>query len=176
MTEEFVEERGLVEGNSVEQTRDRTQSREALQHALERIRTVAKRNKKERFTALWHHVYNPDRLREAYFSLRKRASAGVDGETWATYGQNLDARIEFLSERLSKGSYCAKPVRRVMIPKSDGRKRPIGIPTLEDKIVQRATVEVLNAVYETDFLGFSYGFRPKRNQHRALDALWVGLI
>jgi group II intron reverse transcriptase/maturase len=126
-------------------------------------------------TALWHHVYDIDRLREAYYGVNRRAVPGVDGETWASYGGDLEANLRDLSGRLERGGYHAQPVQRVYIPKPDGRERPIGIPTLEDKIVQRATVEVLNAVYEGDFLGFSYGFRPGRNPHDALDAVTVGI-
>jgi group II intron reverse transcriptase/maturase len=129
-----------------------------------------------RFTALLHHIYNPDTLREAYFRLKRDAAPGVDGQTWGAYGEALEDNLRGLSERLKRGAYRAKPVRRVYIPKADGRQRPLGVPVLEDKIVQRATVEVLNTIYETDFLGFSYGFRPGRNQHHALDALYTGLL
>ena len=127
-------------------------------------------------TSLWHHVYEVDRLREAYFASNHKGAAGVDGETWRSYGEELEANLQSLSERLRKGSYRAKPVKRHYIPKADGKQRPIGIPVLEDKIAQRATVEVLNSVYECHFKGFSYGFRPGRNQHRALDALYMGLM
>jgi len=129
-----------------------------------------------RFTALLHHVYNLDTLREAYFSLQRNAAPGVDGQTWQAYGEALEENLQDLSARLKRGAYRAKPVRRAYIPKADGRQRPLGVPVLEDKLVQRATVEVLNAIYETDFLGFSYGFRPGRNQHQALDALYTGLL
>jgi len=129
-----------------------------------------------RFTALLHHIYNLETLRLAYFSLKKEAAAGVDGETWRHYGETLEANLRDLSERLKRGAYRAKPVRRVYIPKADGRQRPLGVTALEDKIAQRATVEVLNAIYETDFLGFSYGFRPGRSPHHALDALYTGLL
>ena len=129
-----------------------------------------------RFTALLHHIYNLDTLRMAYFSLKKEAAPGVDGETWRHYGEELERNLQDLSERLKRGAYRAKPVRRVYIPKADGRQRPLGVTALEDKIVQRAAVEVLNAIYETDFLGFSYGFRPGRSQHQALDALYTGLL
>ena len=162
---------------------DRTQSRlgagdprsEDLQSALDRVRQAACRDKQLKFTSLWHHVYDVDRLREAYRALRHDASAGVDGQTWQEYGRELESNLKDLSERLAQGRYRARPVRRVYIPKADGRPRPIGVPTLEDKIVQRATVRVLNAVYETDFLGFSYGFRPGRSAHMALDALAVAI-
>ena len=129
-----------------------------------------------RFTALLHHVYDLSRLRAAFFALKKDAAPGVDGETWRHYEQALEANLRLLSERLKRGAYRAKPVRRAYIPKADGRQRPLGVPVLEDKIVQRATVDVLNAIYETDFLGFSYGFRPRRSQHHALDALYVGML
>jgi group II intron reverse transcriptase/maturase len=144
--------------------------------ALERIRQAARKDRKTRFTALLHHIYDPDTLRAAYFSLKKEAAPGVDGETWRHYGQELESNLQDLSARLKRGAYRAKPVRRVYIPKADGRQRPLGVTALEDKIVQRATVEVLNAVYETDFLNFSYGFRPGRQQHQALDALYGGLL
>jgi group II intron reverse transcriptase/maturase len=146
-----------------------------LQSALERIRQAARLDKQLRFTSLWHHVYNVDRLRRAYKSLKRRAAPGVDGETWQHYGEDLEANLRDLSARLRRGAYRAKPVKRTYIPKPDGRQRPIGVPALEDKIVQRATVEVLNAIYETDFKGFSYGFRPGRGPHDALDALTVGI-
>jgi len=129
-----------------------------------------------RFTTLLHHVYKPDALRAAYLALKRDASPGVDGETWRHYGESLEGNLLDLSERLKRGAYRAKPVRRAYIPKADGRQRPLGITALEDKIVQRATVDVLNAIYETDFLGFSYGFRPGRSQHNALDALFAGLV
>jgi retron-type reverse transcriptase len=129
-----------------------------------------------RFTALLHHVYDLNRLRAAYLALKRDAAPGVDGETWRHYGEALEENLRDLSERLKCGAYRAKPVRRAYIPKADGRQRPLGVTALEDKLVQRATVEVLNAIYETDFLGFSYGFRPGRNQHNALDALYVGLL
>lgn len=173
---EGEEGRELAKGNSEGQNRDRTQRRAALQSALDRIRQTARRKGKERMTSLWHHVYNEDRLLESYLAIKPEASAGVDGVTWAGYGEHLEENLRGLSERLKCGTYRARPVRRAYIPKADGRQRPIGIPTLEDKIVQRATAEVLNAVYEEEFLGFSYGFRPGRNQHKALDALWVGLV
>jgi group II intron reverse transcriptase/maturase len=172
---EEVEERRLTKGNSGQQTSHRTQSRASLQQALDRIRQAARRDKKQRFTALWHHVCSVERLAEAYRRMNRKGAAGVDRETWESYGEKLEERLEELSGRLKRGAYRAKPVRRVYIPKSDGRQRPLGVPTLEDKLVQSATTEVLNAVYEQDFLGFSYGFRPGRSQHNALDALTVGL-
>jgi len=147
-----------------------------LPNAMERIRQAACRDKELRFTTLWHHVYNIDRLREAYFSLKRNAAAGVDGETWRHYGKDLETNLQDLSGRLKRGAYRAKPVKRAYIPKPDGRQRPLGVTTLEDKIVQKATVEVLNAIYETDFLGFSYGFRPGRSPHDALNALYAGIM
>lgn len=150
-------------------------SPEALSQGLDRIRQAACRDKKLRFTNLWHHVYDVDRLREAYLQLKRDAAPGMDGQTWQRYGEDLEANLQDLSDRLARGSYRACPVKRSYIPKADGKQRPIGIPVLEDKIVQRATVAVLNAVYETDFVGFSYGFRPKRSPHMALDALAVAI-
>jgi RNA-directed DNA polymerase len=162
---------------------ERTQCRAAtgaaqgddLHSALERIRQAACRDKRQKFTSLWHHVYHVDRLEQAYHALRHGAAPGIDGQTWQEYGKDLEANLKDLSERLARGAYRARPVKRGYIPKAGGQQRPIGIPVLEDKIVQRATVEVLNAVYETDFLGFSYGFRPGRSAHMALDALAVGI-
>jgi RNA-directed DNA polymerase len=172
---EEVEGRGLAKGNPGQHNRDRAQNRVALQSALDRIRQVARKERRQQFTTLWHHVYDIRRLREAYYSMKRDAAAGVDGETWQRYGEALEDNLLDLSDRLKRGAYRAKPVRRVYIPKADGRQRPLGVPTLEDKIVQRSTAEVLNAIYETDFLGFSYGFRPGRSQHDALDALSVGI-
>jgi group II intron reverse transcriptase/maturase len=172
---EAMEGRGLAKGNPLGQNALRTQSRGGAPSALERIRQAAKEDRKQRFTALLHHVYDVERLRAAYHALKRDAAAGVDGETWQHYGEGLEGNLADLAERLKRGAYRAKPVRRAYIPKADGRQRPLGVPTLEDKIVQRAVVEVLNAIYEQDFLGFSYGFRPGRNQHQALDALAVGI-
>jgi len=173
---ERMKGRGLTKGNLPQQNASRIQSRINAPSALERVRQAARKDKKLRFTALLHHIYNLETLRMAYFSLKKEAAPGVDGETWRQYGEQLEGNLQDLSERLKRGVYRAKPVRRVYIPKADGRQRPLGVTALEDKIVQRATVEVLNTIYETDFLGFSYGFRPKRNQHQALDALYTGLL
>ena len=172
---ERMEGRGLAKGNSYLATRSRTQCREDLQHDLIRVRAAANRDSNAEFTALWHHVYNTDRLREAYFDLKRTSAPGVDGETWESYGLRLDENLLDLSRRLSRGSYRARPVRRVYIPKADGRLRPIGVPALEDKIVQSSATAVLSAVYEADFRDFSYGFRPGRSQHNALDSLSVGL-
>jgi group II intron reverse transcriptase/maturase len=158
-----------------EQNALRTQGRVGAQSALERVRQVAKEDKKQRFTALLHHVYDIERLRAAYLALKRDAAAGVDGETWLHYREALEENLQDLSARLKRSAYRAQPVRRVFIPKNDGGQRPLGVPALEDKIVQRAVVEALNAIYEQDFLGFSYGFRPKRSPHQALDALTVGI-
>jgi RNA-directed DNA polymerase len=169
------EGRGLAKGNSRECNVLRTQGRERAPSALERVRQVAMREKTQRFTALLHHVYDVERLRAAYLALKRDAAPGVDGETWQHYGETLEANLQDLAGRLQRGAYRAKPVRRAYIAKADGRQRPLGVPALEDKIVQRAVVEVLNAIYEADFLGFSYGFRPGRSPHHALDALTVAL-
>ena len=173
---EGMEGRGLTKGNPPQQNASRTQSRTNAPSALERIRQAASKDKEMRFTALFHHIYAPAALRTAYLCLKREAAPGVDGETWRHYGEALEDNLQDLSHRLKQGAYRAKPVRRVYIPKADGRLRPLGVTALEDKIVQRAAVEVLNAIYETDFLGFSYGFRPKRSQHNALDALYTGLL
>ncbi len=171
-----AEGRGLAKGNLPQQNASRTPSRSNAPSALERVRQAAKKDRKLRFTALLHHIYNLETLRMAYFRLKKEAAPGADGETWRHYGERLEVNLQDLSERLKREAYRAKPVRRVYIPKADGRQRPLGVTALEDKIVQRAAVEVLNAICETDFLGFSYGFRPGRSQHQALDALYTGLL
>ena len=173
---EEMEERGPAKGNPLKQNAPRTQGRTGAPSALERVRLAAASDRRMRFTALLHHIYDVHRLRAAYLALKREAAAGVDGETWRHYGQRLEDNLHDISERLKRGAYRAKPVRRVYIAKTDGQKRPLGVTALEDKIVQRATVEVLNAIYETDFLGFSYGFRPGRSQHHALDALYTGLL
>jgi group II intron reverse transcriptase/maturase len=170
-----MEGRGRAKGNASLQNTSRTQGREGVHSARERIRQVAKEKKEERFTALLHHVYDIEALREAYLGLKREAAPGVDGETWQSYGEQLETNLADLSDRLRRGAYRAKPVRRVYIPKADGRQRPLGITTLEDKLVQRALVTVLNCIYESDFLGFSYGFRPGRKPHDALDALVVAI-
>jgi RNA-directed DNA polymerase len=172
---EGVEGRQQARGNAGPQNTHRTQNREGVPSAWDRIRQAAKTDKGRRFTTLLHHVYNIETLQEAYYGLKREAAPGVDGVTWQTYGEQLEANLEDLSQRLRRGAYRAKPVRRVLIPKADGRQRPIGVTTLEDKVVQRALVMVLNCIYEVDFLGFSYGFRPGRSQHDALDALYVGI-
>jgi len=174
-TGESVEGRRPAEGNTDQQNVPRTQSRTRTNSALDRVRRVAARHKDAKFTALLHHV-TVDRLRAAFFSLKKNAAAGVDGVTWEHYAVDLEANLRDLHERMHRGAYRPKPSRRVYIPKADGRQRPLGIASLEDKILQRAVVEVLNAIYETDFGGFSYGFRPGRSQHQALDSLAVGIL
>jgi RNA-directed DNA polymerase len=172
---EAMEGRGLAKGNPSEHDTRRTQSRESVKSGLERVREAAQRDKDLRFTALMHHIYDDARLREAYFRLNKDAAAGVDGVTWKAYGEELETNIRALADRLKRGAYRASPARRATISKQNGGERHLGVPTLEDKLVQRATVEVLNEIYEQDFLGFSYGFRPGRGQHDALDSLAVGL-
>jgi RNA-directed DNA polymerase len=172
---EETEERGLAKGNLSQRNASRTLRRNNAPNELDRVRQTATQNEDAKFTALLHHIYRIETLRTAYQQLKRRAAPGVDGETWQHYGEALEENLQNLSHRLKRGAYRAKPVRRVYIPKADGRQRPLGVTALEDKIVQRATVEVLNAIYETDFLGFSYGFRPGRNQHKALDALFRGL-
>jgi RNA-directed DNA polymerase len=171
---EVVEERGPAKGNTASTTHPGRSAGQGAPSGLERVREVARREKEARFTALLHHV-TVERLRAAYRAIRPQAAPGVDGVTWVAYGQDLEANLQDLHRRLHAGGYRARPSRRSYIPKADGRLRPLGIATLEDKILQRAVVEVLNAVYETDFRGFSYGFRPGRNPHQALDALTVGI-
>ena len=171
---EAGEERERAKGNTASETRPGRSAGPGVSSALDRVRQVARRDKEARFTALLHHV-SLSRLRAAYWAISPKAAPGVDGVTWAAYGQDLEANLRDLHERVQQGRYRASPSRRVYIPKADGRQRPLGIATLEDKIVQRAVVEVLNAVYEADFRGFSYGFRPGRSPHDALDALAAGI-
>ena len=173
---EVMEGKGLAKGNPRQQNAPRTQRRQGAHSALERVRLAAARERRMRFTALLHHIYELETLRAAYRSLKREAAAGVDGETWRHYGERLEENLRDLADRVKHGAYRAKPVRRVYIPKADGRQRPLGVTALEDKVVQRASVEVLNTIYESDFLGFSYGFRPGRSQHHALDALYAGLL
>jgi RNA-directed DNA polymerase len=171
---ESMERKAGAKGNAVELGTRRTSGRASVSPGLDRVRQRAREQKKEKFTALLHHV-DVGLLQDAYAALQRDAAAGVDGVTWREYGQDLEARLLDLKDRIHRGAYRALPSRRVYIPKPDGRQRPLGIAALEDKIVQRAVVEVLNAIYEEDFLGFSYGFRPGRGQHHALDALAVGI-
>ncbi len=171
---ESVEERRPAKENTDGKTRPGHRAGAGALSALDRVRQVAQQDKGARFTALLHHV-TVDRLRAAFWAIRPDAAPGVDGVSWAAYQQELEDNLTDLHERLHTGRYQAKPSRRAYIPKADGRQRPLGIASLEDKIVQRAVVEVLNAIYEVDFLGFSYGFRPGRGPHDALDALAVGI-
>ena len=171
---EPVEPRAGTKGNADQQSTRRAQSRISVSQALERIRQVAKVRKKERFTALFHQI-SIDLLDEAFCELKQDAAAGIDGLNWQDYEADLERNLEDLHDRVQRGAYRALPSRRTYIPKPDGRQRPLAVAALEDKIVQRATVAVLNAIYEEDFLGFSYGFRPGRCAHDALDALFVGI-
>ena len=171
---EPVERRTETKGNAGQYSTRRAQDRESVSQALDRIRQVARHKKKERFTALLHHI-SIDLLRTAFSALKRDAAAGVDGLTWRDYETDLEHKLDDLHARVQRGAYRALPSRRQYIPKPDGRQRPLAIAALEDKIVQRATVAVLNTIYEEDFLGFSYGFRPKRGPHDALDALVVGI-
>jgi RNA-directed DNA polymerase len=171
---EPVERRAGTKGNADQQSTRRAQNRESVSQALERVRQAARKRKKERFTALFHHL-SVDLLRLSFFALKRDAAPGVDGLTWRDYEADLDHKLEDLHARVHRGAYRALPSRRRYIPKADGRQRPLAIAALEDKIAQKATVAVLNAIYEEDFLGFSYGFRPGRSQHDALDALVVGI-
>jgi RNA-directed DNA polymerase len=172
---EAGEERERAKGNTASETRPGRSAGSGVSSELGRVREVARRDKDARFTALLHHV-SLSRLRWAYWAIRPQAAPGVDGVRWHQYGQDLEASLQDLHARVQQGRYRASPSRRACIPKADGRLRPLGIATLEDKIVQRAVVEVLNAVYEVDFPGFSYGFRPGRNPHQALDALAAGIM
>jgi RNA-directed DNA polymerase len=171
---EPVERRAWTEGNADQQSTCRTQCRESVSQALERIRKVARERKKEKFTALLHHI-TVELLDDSFFELRREAAAGIDGLTWEAYEQDLDRNLEDLHGRVHRGAYRALPSRRRYIPKADGRQRPLAIAALEDKIVQRAVAAVLSAIYEEDFLGLSYGFRPGRGAHDAMDALCVGI-
>ena len=168
---EPVEPRAGTEGNAGQQSTRRAQDWASVSQALDRIRQAARQRKEERFTALLHHI-SVDLLQEAYYELREQAAPGVDGVSWKTYEANLERKLEDLHARVQRGAYRAQPSRRVYIPKPDGRQRPLAVAALEDKIVQRATAVLLNAIYEEDFLGFSYGFRPGRGAH---DALVVGI-
>src|SRR3954467_5376356 len=164
---EPVEPRAGAKGNASQQSTRRAQDRENVTQALERIRQVARQRKKERFTSLFHHI-SMELLRLAFFELKRDAAPGVDGLTWQDYEADLDHQIEDLHDRVHRGAYRARPSRRRYIPKPDGQQRPLAVAALEDKIVQRAACAVLNAIYEEDFLGFSYGFRPKRGAHDAM--------
>jgi group II intron reverse transcriptase/maturase len=171
---EAVEGRPSTKRNTVRVAAVRTQSRVAASSDLQRVREAARRDKRARFTALLHHI-TLQRLRESFYALKRGAAPGVDGVVWKEYLQELDSRLGALHAAVHRGSYRAQPVRRTYIPKTDGTERPLGIASLEDKIVQHAVVTVLNAIYESDFVGISYGFRPGRSQHDALDAVAVGI-
>lgn len=171
---ELVEPRPETKGNAEQQRMHRTQSRARMSQSLGRVRKAARLRKKDRFTALFHHI-NVDTLRTAFYALRRKAAAGVDGMTWQDYEADLEPRLKDLHKRVHSGAYRPQPSRRTYIPKADGKQRPLAIAALEDKIVQGATVMVLNAIYEGDFCGFSYGFRPGRGPHDALDALCVAI-
>jgi len=171
---ELAEPRAGAEGNVNQQSTGRAQYRGTVSQALRRIRQAARQRKKEKFTALFHHV-STDHLEEAFFELKENAAPGADGLTCRDYEQHLERNLEDLHARVHRGAYRALPSRRVYIPKPDGRQRPIAVAALEDKIVQRATAAVLSAIYEEDFLGFSYGFRSGRGTHDAMDALLVGI-
>src|SRR5580693_2075316 len=171
---EPVERRGGAKENADLQSTDRTQSREAVSQAQARIREAVTRNRQDKLTALLHHI-NIDVLRTSFFGLKKTAAPGVDEMTWIEYAEHLEANLRDLHARVHTGGYRALPSLRKYIPKADGRQRPLGIAAMEDKIVQAAVVAILTPIYESEFLGFSYGFRPKRNQHQALDALAFGI-
>jgi len=171
---ELAEPRAEAKGNANQHSTDRAQKRATVSQGLERIRQVARQKKKDKFTTLLHHM-SADHLEQAFLELKEDAAAGVDGLKWQDYAADLERNLEDLHARVHRGAYRAQPSRRVYIPKPDGRQRPLAVAALEDKIVQRATVAVLNAIYEEDFLGFSYGFRPGRGAHDALDALAVGI-
>ena len=172
---EGPEGRRPTKENTEQPTASRTQSRISASSALSGVRKVARREKQARFTALLHHV-TPAQLRASFYALKREATPGVDGVTWTAYETDLDTRLTALHSRVHEGTYRAQPSKRAYIPKPDGRQRPLGIAALEDKIVQHAVGTVLNQIYEADFVGFSYGFRPGRNPHHALDALWVGVM
>jgi group II intron reverse transcriptase/maturase len=171
---EAVEPRVGTKGNTGQHSTRRTQIRESVSQALERVRNAARQRKKEKFTALLHHI-SVETLEVAFYALKRKAAPGVDGVTWQEYEAELEHNLIDLHGRMHRGAYKPQPSRRTYIPKADGRQRPLAIAALEDKIVQGATVMVLNAIYEEDFLGFSYGFRPRRGAHDALDALAVGI-
>jgi RNA-directed DNA polymerase len=171
---EAAERRAGAEENASQHSTRRTQGRASVSQALERVRKAVRQRKKERLTALFHHI-TVDLLRLSFFALKREAAPGADGVTWQDYEVNLERKLQDLHVRVHRGAYRAQPSRRRYIPKADGRQRPLAVAALEDKIVQRATVALLNQIYEEDFLGFSYGFRPNRSQHDALDALMVGI-
>jgi RNA-directed DNA polymerase len=171
---EAMERRTGAEENAIQGDTRRAQNRESVTQALDRVREAAKQRKKERFTALFHHL-TTDLLLESFLALKRKAAPGVDGVTWQDYEAGIEGKLADLHDRIHRGAYRAQPSRRTYIAKADGRQRPLALAALEDKIVQRATATVLNQIYEEEFLGFSYGFRPERGQHDALDALMTGI-
>lgn len=173
---EAVEGRRRAKGNAVQLRMSRRSTRVyEVNTALDGIRQTARGRRDAKFTGLLHHIYAIERLRAAYYALRRDAAPGVDGQTWQEYGEDLEANLLELSDRLARGGYRPEPVKRAYIDQADGSKRPLGVPALEDKIVQRAAAEVLGAIYEQDFIGFSYGFRPAKSAHDALEAVAVGV-
>src|SRR3979490_1397009 len=174
LSAEVGEERAQTRENIVQSHMHPTQNGKRMSQGLEGVRKVARERKQERFTALLHHL-NVDLLRDSFYALQRQASPGVDGVTWQEYATGLEDRLVDLHSRVHRGAYQARPSRRVYIPKADGRQRPLGVAALEDKIVQQAVVTILNQIYEVAFRGFSYGFRPGRTPHQALDALTVGI-
>jgi RNA-directed DNA polymerase len=174
LSAEGEEGRPLIKENTHQLNTSSTQSETRVSQGLAGVRQAAKERKKEKFTALLHHL-TVELLRQSFYALKRRAAPGVDGVTWREYEPGLEDRLIDLHNRVHRGAYQARPSRRVYIPKPDGRQRPLGVAALEDKIVQQAMVTILNQIYEEDFRGFSYGFRPGRSQHQALDALSVGI-
>jgi RNA-directed DNA polymerase len=172
---EAVEGRTSPEGNGGQAAAARTLRREAASNGLAAVRRAARQSKNVRFTALLHHI-TVDLLKQSYLALERDSAPGIDGVTWQAYGENLEEKLTDLHDRMHKGSYRARPARRTYIPKADGTQRPLAILCLEDKVIQQAVATVLGAIYEEDFVGFSYGFRPGRGQHDALDALHAGIL
>src|SRR3984885_8005595 len=171
---EVGEGRARAKENIVQSSTSPTQSGKRVSQGLSGVRQAAKERRQERFTALLHHL-SVGLLRDSFYALKRQAAPGVDGVTWQEYETGLEDRLADLHGRVHRGAYRAQPSRRVYIPKADGRQRPLGVAALEDKVVQEAVVTILSQIYEEDFLGFSYGFRPGRSQHQALDALYVGI-
>jgi len=172
---EFMEKRVSTKGNNQQHARIQTQSRDNATSRLLVVRNAARKDKKQQFTNLYHHI-DENLLRESFLKLKRRSAAGYEGVTWFDYASSLDSNIQTLYRKLHQGAYKPKPARQMFIPKEDGSERGLSIICLEDKIVQQAAVQVLNQIYETDFFGFSYGFRPERGQHDALDALHVAIM
>ena len=171
---EVGEARAQMKENTAQSNMRPTQSGKGMSQGLDGVRKAARERRQERFTSLLHHL-NVDLLRDSFYALQRRAAPGVDGVTWQEYETGLEDRLIDLHGRVHRGAYRAQPSRRVYIPKADGRQRPLGIAAVEDKLVQQAVVTILNQIYEVDFKGFSYGFRPGRSPHQALDALTVGI-